>query len=352
MLGLLLPFVAGLLVPVAIFLVPYVLAGAVGALLNGLFVAPAKRLSFATNPLPALWTLVYALPALVLLGGVPARWTALRRAASHRVTIVLVALLGMVAIALSPINVYVFRAAWFSLRPLVPFTALAGCWLLWRRRDAMSAAQRQRLVLVLAAASLTSLVQFPFSAPIYFMYAAPLGVLAALAVVAEGGMTSRRMAPGPLVVYAFCLLFTLARIHPTFLTYMGFIDYPDDQTAPLALPRGGITVRPDIAAEYQELVATLRAHSRGAYTYATPDCPEVYFLSGLRNPTRTVFDFFDDPNGRTERVLRTIDEHGVTAIAVNREPEFSPRVSQALADGLTQRFPNQREIGQFVVLWR
>ena len=40
--------------------------------------------------------------------------------------------------------------------------------------------------LLLAAAALWSLVQFPYSAPAYFFYAAPLGVLATAAVVGRG----------------------------------------------------------------------------------------------------------------------------------------------------------------------
>ena len=63
----------------------------------------------------------------------------------------------------------------------------------------------------------------------------------------------------------------------------------------LSPDRGGLRVGAEEQDEYERLVAELRAHASSGYMYATPDCPEVYFLSGLRNPTRTFFDFFDEP---------------------------------------------------------
>jgi hypothetical protein len=40
--------------------------------------------------------------------------------------------------------------------------------------------------------------------------------------------------------------------------------------------------------------------ANGKLIDATPDCPEVYFLYGFRNPTRTLFDFGDEQAGRTD----------------------------------------------------
>src|SRR5690349_4524098 len=45
-----LPFLAGVAVPIAIFLVPYVASGAVGDLFRGVFITPARRLTFAQGP--------------------------------------------------------------------------------------------------------------------------------------------------------------------------------------------------------------------------------------------------------------------------------------------------------------
>jgi len=103
---------------------------------------------------------------------------------------------------------------------------------------------------------------------------------------------------------------------------------------------------------YELLVRTLRDHSRSAYTYASPDCPQVYFLSGLHNPTRTLFDFFDDPVGRTPRILNELSEHDVTAIAINEQPEFSGPMPVDLQNALSTRYPFAEQIGTFTVRWR
>jgi hypothetical protein len=121
---------------------------------------------------------------------------------------------------------------------------------------------------------------------------------------------------------------------------------------PLALPRGGIDVPNHMAPGYRALVTVLQRHARGGYTWASPDCPEIYFLSGLRNPTRSVFDFFDDPHQRTERVLEALDRHKVTAVALNRHPVFSAPFPPDLVAGLQQRYPYSTEVGPFQVRWR
>jgi hypothetical protein len=99
-------------------------------------------------------------------------------------------------------------------------------------------------------------------------------------------------------------------------------------------------------------VALLKAHARGGYTFASPDCPEFYFLSGLRNPTRSLFEFFDEPKGRSDRALKALDTHGVTVIVLNRWPAFSPTLTERLLDGIYQRYPYSQDVNRFHVRWR
>ncbi|MGH7751588.1 MAG: hypothetical protein ACREN5_02130, partial [Gemmatimonadales bacterium] len=91
--------------------------------------------------------------------------------------------------------------------------------------------------------------------------------------------------------------------------------------------------------------------ARGGYTYAAPDCPEVYFLTGLRNPTRTIFEFLEDTVD-VERTLSAIEAAGVTAIAINRDPNFSGPLPAALEAALLERYPRQDSTGRFVVRWK
>ena len=118
------------------------------------------------------------------------------------------------------------------------------------------------------------------------------------------------------------------------------------------LDRGGLRVSGEEKAEYETVVRLLREHSDGGFVYAAPDCPEVYFLSGLDNPTPTLFDFFDDPRGRTSRVLEQIDHRDVHVVAINRRPSFSDEMPRDLTEALVDRFPHATEVGRFQVRWK
>jgi trans-aconitate methyltransferase len=80
--------------------------------------------------------------------------------------------------------------------------------------------------------------------------------------------------------------------------------------------------------------------------------PEVYFLSGLKNPTRSLFDFFDDTTDRTARILGALDSHGVTAVVLNHYPAFSPKPSHDLVQAIEQRYPYAINVGPYQVRWR
>ena len=87
-------------------------------------------------------------------------------------------------------------------------------------------------------------------------------------------------------------------------------------------------------------------------TYVTPDAPEAYFLSGLRNPTPVFFDFFDDPVDRTERTLATLEREDVRVIALNRSPQVSGPPARDLIAALESRYPRAANVGRFIVRWR
>jgi hypothetical protein len=118
------------------------------------------------------------------------------------------------------------------------------------------------------------------------------------------------------------------------------------------MERAGIEIPSYQAPAYHGLVTMLRQRARGGYTWASPDCPEIYFLSGLRNPTRSLFNFFDDPRQGGARLLGAIDAHGVTAIVLNRMPTFSPPLTNDLVAALEQRYPFAADFGPFQLRWR
>ena len=79
------------------------------------------------------------------------------------------------------------------------------------------------------------------------------------------------------------------------------------------------------AGQYESAVRVVREHARGEYIWASPDAPQLYFLSGYRNPTRSLFEFFDDTTGRSRRIIETLDRLDINLVVLNLRPEFSPR---------------------------
>ncbi len=128
--ALVLPFAAGVVIPIAIFVIPYAASGAVGALFRGVFIAPMRRYGSAVLPPASLGTFGMALPWLLVLippqtrgrlsqchcGWSPrvsrARWRSRSIAAAR----------GGVA----------YVVVWLMICYVAPCTVLAGSILAWR----------------------------------------------------------------------------------------------------------------------------------------------------------------------------------------------------------------------------
>ncbi len=335
------PFLAGAALPVAIFVVPYVASGSAGALWAGVFQLPQRRLDAVRMIGPAgAWT--HALPAAFLVALV-LRPPSLRTWAG-RITALAVGLVLGGAIALGgrdAVYPWVFR----TLLWLPPLVCLAAAVVVVR----LGVRAPPELPLLLAAFGLVSLVQVPFAAPAYFFYAAPLMVL--LAVVAVG--RDRRRLPwlGGLLVAT--LAFTVLRLNVGFSPDLGFRYRPEAAAEPLVLQRAmGIRVSPDDKADYEAVVRLVGELDPGPTLYAAPDCPEIYFLTGLRNPTPTLFEFLDEPAGRERRVLDALERTRVRVLVIRPAPLFSPPLDADLLAELARRYPMSRQIGRFIVAWK
>ena len=342
--SLLVPFLAGLALPVLLFLVPYARSDALGAFAYGVFILPTKRFGAAAIHPLALPTLIALVPVGILAFG--ARNVQVRRWELWILAFVLL----LTLIASGSVD-QIYRFVWFSVRNLLPALSLVGVLVLSDERaaDADAPLLRARTMLLLSVTALCSLVQFPFAASIYFCYVAPLVALTALALFCYLRPVSAAM---PALLGAFYLAFAVFRVNPSTIYGMGMVYMPYFPTERLASVRGGIDVARFQAAEYRDVVPLLREHARGGYTWASPDAPEIYFLTGLKNPTRSLFEFFDDPVDRTARVLHALDSHGVTAIVLNVKPEFSPAITKELAEELVKRYPSYANVGRFHVRWR
>ncbi len=327
---------AGFLVPVALFLIPYVFRGAVAAWIDGVFLRPSRRLDAAASAPAAAWTLLTGVTwvAVVALtqrvGGTSRRRAALALAAVLALGFALDDALDGAAVA----------ALWYSLRTLTPAVTVWGAWRLGRRRR--GAADGPAFA-ALAAAGLWSLVQFPYAAPAYFFYVAPLTVLATLAVV---GSSPRSRGPDegggftPVVGVLAVLFAYLAAGYAFGVATAG--------ERPLPMDRGGILVSSREAEVYADLVETIAAHVGGGSLWAGPDAPEVYFLSGLPNRTPILYEFLSGEEDSEPAALRDPD---VTVAVVNERPLFSPPLDADTRRRLRARFPESRAVGSWVVRW-
>lgn len=342
---LLAPFLAGVALPIAVFLVPYVRSDAVGALVNGVFVLPMKRFGIAESPVYPLRTMLACIPLVALV------WLARKQIARRPWALALLGAALAAVVVITGRSGATYRTVWFGVQNVLPLLVIAGVAVLWRERpaDATQPLLRQRLMALLCVMALCNLVQFPYFVANYFCYVAPLVLLAAVALTSYARIASRAMVG---LVMAFYLAFAVVRANQTTLYTMAVFYRPYLPTTLLDLPRGGIEVPTVHADVYRPLIPFLQSRARGGYTWASPDLPEVYFLSGLKNPTRSLFDFFDDTTGRSARILAALDSHGVTAVVLNRRPAFSAPLTEELVTALEQRYPFGTNMGPYQVRWR
>jgi hypothetical protein len=340
------PFLLGLAIPIAAFVAPNFGAGGIGALLHGVFVRPTTRLTGVSRS-AVEWPAV--IPAAILAALLV---VAVRSGRGIRTwgTAIVWAVLFPAAAAIGGAE-YLYRISWASVSQAIPLVVVAGFVVLARRLNHKGgdAVRWEQSFLLLAVAGLSSLIEFPYSAPVYFCYTAPLALLALIAVLHWVGDPPQPLAG---VLVAYYAVFAIVVLNSQSTAELGLTATHGQPLARLELPRGGVRVRARDAAEYRAVVDTLTAHAQGSYTYAGPDAPEIYFLAGLRNPTPTFFDFLEPSEGSADRVLSAVDRHGVTAVVINRFVKFSDKLSPELEAGFARRFPHEATVGRFTVRWQ
>jgi len=341
------PYALGLLLPLFVFGLIYAGQDALRDLASGVFVTPFRRLSLAARRPPPLLAM---LPALLAAGIL-----IVARRLSPRARAVTA---GVLAVVLVPLLVTeeapgIGVLGWLSISQAIPITVLLGAIGVLQNFSEPSTRrlESQRLMLLITALALCGLVRFPWTNPTYFAYLAPLELLAVAAIVSSKRWSVR---PVPAVFLVFYLIYAITWLTPMmYRQHNDSADLLSQAAITTVLPgRAGLRVRDSVAVEYDSLISVVRAEARGRFIYATPDCPEVYFLAGFRNPTRTTFDFFDDPKDRTRRILALLDENAVNLVVLNSRPGHSGPVPQDLAESLTVQFPRSSVIGRFTVRWR
>ena len=341
LMGMWAPFGGGFVLPILLFVLIYLRAGALGALWQGVFVVPFRRVFGAVMDPPDITTI---LPALCLAGmlGISAR---LRGAARW-----IAAVLAMGAAAYSLLSfsrdAESYHAAWYAAYWLIPVLSVIGAVLLWPKVHDASAlrdlANDDQLFLLLALCAFSGLIQYPFSAPIYFCYVAPFVALAAVCTLKRFPTIPR---PLLAIVFSWFLVFAFLRVTP--LIYRA-----KQQTRAVNLPRvGRLSLDTQSASTYERLIPFIQEHAVRGNVYAAPDCPQVYFLSGLANPTRSLFDFLEPDYEDSGRILRIANELSIQVLVINNKPSFSAPIPANIHEELSRRFPHRETIGEFEVLW-
>jgi Dolichyl-phosphate-mannose-protein mannosyltransferase len=342
------PFLIGAALPVALFLIPYAKAHALRSFYYGVFVVPFMRVSMAMYRPPRL----YMVLALVPIAGLLAFACYSKRRESTAAGVA--ALAGFVAVLIaSEHSNFVYRFAWHSAATAIPVLIVAGALLLLRGGAGwkLTELRRQQLFLILSATALCSLIQFPYSSATYFCYVAPLAALAALAILSTRDPAPRLL---PKLAAGFYIVFMMLVVTPGFgLDFMSRWYWGAGAVVPLEIPRAGILrVNSNEAYVYDRLIALVRQKATNGAVYAGPDSPEIYFLTGMRDPMRTIFDGFEDYAHESSRVLAAIDATNPNVIVINRVPEVSTPLPGDLRQVMAERYPHKAFIGNFEVRWR
>lgn len=344
-----LPFVIGAAVPVILFTALYVPAGSLSQLWHGVFIVPQQRFESVPWPLPPLFWMLTVVPLMAVL------YLKTTDIATRRVRcLVIVVLTSFLCLVHILSNTpLVFNSVWASVRCASPFVVAVGCWLCLKPNqyatEPAAAIRRQVLFLFTAATSLTSLVQFPNATNPYFLYFAPFMILTAVYAAHQqcAGIRFQHVA-----MAGFYLCFGLLTLNRTYVANPTLELFSEHQYE-MDSSRSGLLLSKQDRDVYSEIIRLVQlSTSPDEFIYAAPDCPEVYFLANRQNPTRTMYDVFDDHDGRFERLIEVLDDQKTGAVVVNMAPLYSSKAAPELRQAIIDRFPVVQQVGSFVVALR
>lgn len=336
----LVPFAIGVALPIAGFMVPYMMSRSAHIFVQGVFGGLSVRVQAMGLLRPEhAQSLVFPV-VLVCALAVVAFW----ERASGPLSALAVTLTSVVLFLWSFRVVDVARGIWLSASLATPcFVTLGTALILFRPSfaDGVSPIRRQQVFLLIALAAVCSLVRFPFDAKIYFCYFAPLVALAAGAILK---LRKRVANPGAVACFTvFYAIFAIARIAPVQI-------YEDPlKRAPveaLGLARAG-GVRIPHAQVYQRAIETVQQHAGSGPIIATPECPDVYFMSGLQNATR------NDGALSAEEILTAIRNPNLRVVVFNTSAQFSEStLTPDLLRLVAAKFPQATQIEKYWICWR
>jgi hypothetical protein len=343
----LIPALAGAAVPIACFVAPYIAGAHLGTFLHGAFALPQRRVQFASFELPPPHWIVAGIPLLLVVSPLPrfGWWQEL----TWRRSVAAIGTVAAVALAYAALSDQMtYQLIWQSARAMSALLPVAICTVIesGHVRDL-----KRHWTLFAAAVMLAwaSLVQFPFSAPIYFCYIAPLAVIGAVAL-ADSSNASRR--PALPVAAALLLAFAVASMNRGYVYNLGGVHRVTEPVVPLDLERVSLRVSEPDAVMYRRVMSLVATHIGDGTLVAGPDCPEVYFLAGRFSPSGTLFDFFDDHASLEGGVDDLPGWRSARVVVLNHSRRFSFGPSTHFAAKVRKAFPKSEGVGTFEVRWQ
>jgi hypothetical protein len=332
------PFLFGVACPIGIFLIPYARSGAVGKFVSGvIFSAISRSAGLGVVRPVGIEHILWALPLVGILAAAM-YWDKFQ----GKMIGAALALGAVVIVVRSARSFDIVFAVWHSVTVLTPIAVLLGAVLVWQRNSgAHSKLQRQQVVLLISLAATCSLVQFPFAAPIYLSYSVPLTLLALVAIVSTGKTQRGTYALASIV--GFYLAFGVVSLVPLYIYEITWIVGPMHT---MQEPRaGGLKI--EEAVFFDELAGFLKQHSPNGLMFAGNDCPELYFLSGLKNVTN------DDTGAQPEEILKAIQSADLNLVVINDAPFFPGAVMHPEVKAeVMKKFPHNTRFGIFQVFWK
>lgn len=333
-------FLAGLAAPLVVFAIPYIATGSAVSVVHDVLDARTRLVYASRGPL-AVTSLFSVLPFVVLpmIGRLPGKGR------------VIAAVFFAEAYLLAELS---HDVTWYFMKPLRevlpvlgPAAAIAMTFAVRGRFSDRRTAELLGLFLFVAA--FDSLVQFPFSVPIYFQYILPIVVLAAIAFMQ---LVAPRAALASIVFVAAYLAAGLLHLQPglqgTWAQLQG-----KSKLSVLDSKRASILIPTDQVTKFQAIAHLIRRHAGSAdMTIAGPDAPELYYLSGVGNATPMIYDFLSTHAARNRAVVAAAHRRDVHVVVVNSVPEFSPPYDRSIVDMLDKLFPHHKVIQEFDIRWR
>jgi hypothetical protein len=334
----------GMCLPLAIYVAPYVTSGQIGAFLYGAFVLPRERLQFASVPLPPATVMVTAIVMAGCLVPVSLR--------SRRSDSVLAAARWFIAFSVVIVSLkyfLVYQIVWQSTRSLAALVPIAASGIVLASGVSPKSPTGFSLFATASMLAWASLVQYPFGAPIYFCYVAPLAVVAGAAVLRHWWPAVRPFV-GPWC--ALLLGFGLLSMNPSYPFTVGIFYKTAPVNIPLGLPKATLAVPESDATMYRHTVSLINENLGDGTLLAGPDCPEVYFLANQFSASGSIFDFFSGSSAGSGDFLDAAIRARDSVVVVNHRPGFTPALSQPTLLRLRSAFPQGETVGHFEVRWR